>query len=842
MKAIRMPAKAIGRRPRLIRRGALLATACLLASPAAAAEAAGRGVAHPALWPKAHSVGLVDPRREAFISRLMKRMTLEQKVGQMIQGDISTLKPEDLKTYPLGSYIAGGDSPPVGAPDRSAAPAWIATAHAFDAAAREAKTQGPFIPLMFGVDVVHGDNNVVGAVIFPHNVGLGATHDPALMEEIGKAAAQETAASGINWGFGPTLATPRDSHWGRTYEGFSESPALVRDYAGRLVRGIQGAPGASGLIQSGHVAATAKHYLGDGGTKGGVDQGDDDISEADLIRWHAQGYPAAVDAGVLTVMASYSSWQGRKMQGNASLLTGVLKGRMGFQGLIVGDWNAHGQVPGCTTTDCPAAFNAGLDIAMAADSWKGLYVSTLAEARSGKIPMARINDAVRRILRVKAKLGLFDAARPYETRTGVIGSAGHRDLARRAARESLVLLKNNGVLPIKAGAHILVAGGAADEIARQTGGWTLSWQGTGNNNSDFPNGQTILSGITEAVGAAGQVDYSASGAFKTKPDVAIVVFGEKPYAEFQGDIKTLEYQPGDKSDLALLKALKAQGIPVVAVFISGRPLWTNPEINASDAFVAAWFPGTEGAAVADVLIGDAAGKARHDFHGALSYAWPADAGQTLAKREIDKSKPLFPQGYGLTYAAHVKLAALSEDPKVKAPIGVPEAFFAAGKDAAGWSFTARPAAGSATIAPIDAGGVQEGARQLRWDGRSAAEVALEGPALDLTRQANGDMTVQFKLKVEQAPTAAVTLTLGCQDGCKAARSVDIAPWLNAAGAGAWKTLKVKLSCLAPDPADEGHIVAPMRLATAGAAVITVGDVRLSADPTGAYCEGAQARP
>lgn len=826
-----------------VRRQTLRLVGLLAAAGAAASSAAAqpdaRGVAHPALWPKAHSTGLIDPKREAFVTRLMKRMTLEQKVGQMIQGDLTSLKPEDLKTYPLGSFLAGGDSPPLNAPDRSAAPAWVATARAFEAAAHEANTKGPFIPLMFGVDVVHGDNNVVGATIFPHNIGLGAAHDPDLVQAIGRASAEETAASGISWAFGPTLAAPRDTRWGRSYEGYSEDPALVRAYAGRMVLGLQGAPGSDHMIQSGHVAASAKHFLGDGGTKNGVDQGDDDISEADLIRWHAQGYPAAIDAGVLTVMASYSSWQGRKMHGNASLLTGVLKGQMGFEGLIVGDWNGHGQVPGCTPTDCAAAFNAGLDIAMAADSWKGLYVNTLAEARSGKIPMGRIDDAVWRILRVKAKLGLFDPARPFEARPDVIGSPAHRALARRAARESLVLLKNNGVLPIRSTARVLVAGEAADDIGRQTGGWTLSWQGTGNRNSDFPNGQSILSGVVQAIGKAGQVEYSASGAFVTKPDVAIVVFGETPYAEFQGDVKTLEFEPGAKTDLQLLRSLRAQGVPVVSVFLSGRPLWTNPEINASDAFVAAWLPGTEGGAIADVLIGDKAGRPRHDFRARLSYAWPADAGQTLARRDQDHSAPLFPLGYGLTYADHRRLALLSEDPKVIAPTGVPDAFFVAGKDAPGWSFVATPG-GAASIAPVDAAGVQEGGRRLDWRGGSAAEIALRGPPLDLARQANGAMSVQITLKVDQAPTGAMSLALGCQDGCKAGHAVDIAPWLKAGQADAWRALKVKLSCLAPDAADEAHITEPLRLSTAGAAVITVSDVRLAPDPTGAYCDGASA--
>ena len=533
----------------------LAASACVLALATAATTRvpAARGVAHPALWPAAKSAGLIDPATEAFVSRLMAKMTLEEKVGQMVQADISSIRPEDLREYPLGSILAGGSSPPLDAPDRSPAQAWLATARAFNAVANAPHPGRTHVPLLFGIDAVHGNSNIVGATVFPHNIGLGAMHDPALMTKIGRATAEETAAAGIDWAFGPTLTVPQDERWGRAYEGYSEDPKVVASYAGAMVEGLQGPPG-KGKIQQGYVMASAKHFLGDGGTIGGMDQGDADIPESELIRIHNAGYPPAIRSGTMSVMASFSMWQGIKMHGNKTLLTDALKGRMGFDGFVVGDWNAHAQVPGCTKSDCPTAFNAGLDMAMAPDGWKELFHNTVAEVKAGKIPMSRVDDAVLRILRTKVKLGLFDPARPYAGRLDLVGSAAHRAIARQAVAESLVLLKNDGVLPLKASAHILVAGADADDIGQAAGGWTLSWQGDGNTNADFPGGTSIYAGIAAAMKAAGgSATLSPDGSYTSKPDVAVVVFGEQPYAEMRGDIRTLEFQAGDKEALALLK-------------------------------------------------------------------------------------------------------------------------------------------------------------------------------------------------------------------------------------------------------------------------------------------------
>jgi beta-glucosidase len=803
-----------------------LLSATVIGATAVAGAPDAPGIANPALWPAAKSRGLVNPATEAKITALMAKMSLEEKIGQMIQADIGSIKPEDLRTYPLGSILAGGSSPPLGSPDRSPQAPWVATSRAFAAVANEARPGHVAIPLMFGIDAVHGNSNVVGATLFPHNIGLGAANDPALMTRIGRATAEETAATGIDWAFGPTLAVPQDDRWGRTYEGYSENPAITARYAGAIIRGLQGKPG-KGRIQRGNVAASAKHFLGDGGTKDGIDQGDDQIDEATLIRLHAQGYPPAINAGTMTVMASYSSWNGQKMHGNKSLLTDVLKGRMGFAGFVVGDWNGHGQVPGCSNTDCAIAFNAGLDMAMAPDSWRGLFDNTLKEAKSGVIPMTRIDDAVRRILRVKFVLGLFDAARPWEGRADVLGSPAHRALAREAVAKTLVLLKNDGVLPLKASANVLVAGPGADSISMQSGGWTLSWQGDGNSNADFPNAQSIYSGIAAAMKAGGgSATLSADGSFANKPDAAIVVFGETPYAEMRGDVRTLEFQPGDKEALALLKKLRAAGIPTVSVFLSGRPLWVNPELNQSDAFVAAWLPGSEGGGIADVLIGTRAGKARKDFTGRLSYSWPKTAGQFTLNTGQSGYDPLFAFGYGLSYAKPGKVGVLGEVAGVDAGLANTNLFFAKGKVPAPFAWA--PDSGVAPE-PVDGPHTQEGAARLTWPAGRSATVAINGAGLNLTRETNADLVLEMTYRVDAASTGPVTMGFGDA-------KVD-ATALFAAGPQ-WRTVRIGLKCLRDRGADMTGVKTPWSLTASAPFALSVADIHLATDPSGAVCPEA----
>ncbi len=627
-----------------------LTSAALGAATAAEQRAAARqqpGVAHPQLWPATRSRGLIDAGTEARITVLLARMSVEEKVGQVIQTDIDSITPKDLRRYPLGSILAGGGSGPNGN-DRSPPAAWVQLSRDFRAVALEARPGHEAIPLLFGIDAVHGHNNMVGTVLYPHNIGLGAAHDAELIRRIGAATAEEVAATGIDWTFAPTLAVPQDVRWGRSYEGFAQDPALLRDYAAAAVEGLQGRPGQAATLQQGKVAATAKHFLGDGGTAGGVDQGDTRISESELIRVHAQGYVGAINAGVYTVMASYSSWQGHKMHGNRSLLTEVLKGRMDFEGFVVGDWNAQAQVPGCSSDHCPAAFNAGVDMFMAPYNWQSLYANTLADARAGAISAARLDDAVRRILRVKFRLGLFEAARPYEGRMELLGSRAHRELAREAVRKSLVLLKNAGALPIHAGARVMVSGPGSESLPMQCGGWSLTWQGSDTSNADFPGATSIKDAIKGAVEAGGgRLVDGADLTGRDRPDVAVIVYGEQPYAEMFGDVQLALYNSGQP--LEQLRQLHQAGITTVSVLLSGRPLWARPEIDLSDAFVAAWLPGTEGAGVADLLIGDASGKPRYDFRGRLSFAWP-NGTAPVAGRTGAAQANTWPIGYGMSYA------------------------------------------------------------------------------------------------------------------------------------------------------------------------------------------------
>ncbi len=806
----------------------LLAIVATLLASAACAAAPLSAVAHPELWPKAHSVGLVDRATEARVTSLMASMSLREKVGQMIQGDISSVKPDDLRTYPLGSVLGGGNSPPLSGNDRGPVADWIQTAEAFRQVSIEHRPDHVPIPIIFGMDSVHGNSNVRGATVFPHNIGLGAMRDPALMEKIGAVTALESAAAGFDWAFGPTVTVPQDDRWGRSYEGYAEVPAITSLYSAAMVRGLQGAPGTT-RIQDGKVAASIKHFIADGGTHDGIDQGDAQIDEQTLIRTHSPGYVTGIDAGAMTVMASFSSWNGVKNHGNRSLLTDVLKGRLGFEGFVVGDWNAHGQVLGCTPGDCPATFNAGLDMAMAPSDWKALFDNTLREAQAGTIPMSRIDDAVRRILRVKVKLGLFDPARPYEAKE-MLGTPAHRAVARQAVAESLVLLKNNaGVLPIRPGQHVLVTGSHADDIGLQSGGWTLSWQGTGNTNADFPGGMSLWAGLRDAIEkAGGTATLSADGKVTgAKPDVAIVVFGEQPYSEMVGDISTMEFQPGDKQALAQLKALKAEGIPVVSLFLSGRPLWVNPELNASDAFVAGFLPGTEGKGVADVLVANKDGTPNEDFRGRLSFSWPKTAAQFTNNIGQAHYDPLFAYGYGLTYRSKVTLPVLSEVSGLDASLSNVATYYVPGSVPPPWRLASD---GLVTVRNIDGAGRQEGARQFAFTGPGS--IRITGPTVDLTRQANAQLSLRIDYRVDTRPNGKISLGMGKSGVLDATKTID------RTSVGSWTSIKIPLSCFAAAGADMKSVSQPFVLTSEAAVTLSIVGIKLDADPTGATCPAA----
>lgn len=808
-----------------------------------------QATAHPALWPNAASPdAMTDAETEAFVAQLLSRLTLEEKVGQVIQADIGSITPEDLLTYPLGSILAGGNSSP-GRDERASPQAWVDLAKAYREA--NARRPGAAVPLIFGIDAVHGHNNVVGATLFPHNIGLGASRDPELIRRIGEATALEVAVTGADWTFGPTLAVPRDDRWGRAYEGYAEDPEIARSYAGPMTLGLQGELTAGAPLAPGRIAGSAKHFLADGGTRDGKDQGDFVGSEQSLIDIHLSGYPQAIDAGVLSIMASFSSWNGVKHSANPTILRDVLHGPLGFDGFVVSDWNAHGQIPGCSNESCPQAFNAGIDMLMAPDSWKPLYENTLLQVRSGQITQARLDEAVRRILRAKVKAGLFRSERPVEGRLELLGSAEHRALAREAVRKSLVLIKNEGqVLPIRAGARVLVAGAAADDIGQAAGGWTLTWQGVGNTNADFPNGQSIWSGLREAISSAGgEATLSVEGAFSQKPDVAIVVFGETPYAEFQGDVEDLDFKP--EEPLEMLRRFKAAGIPTVSVFLSGRPMWTNPEINASDAFVAAWLPGSEGGGVADVLVGDAAGAARFDFTGRLGFSWPKDArGRPLNHGDADYD-PQFAYGYGLSYGRPAAVDRLSEESGVAAASSSLTDYLVDGRVVAPWSLALEDAGGQTRVgaeatAASPRGDVsmtvvddraQESGRRFSFSGPDSHALIWGGP-IDLARQANGEMAIAFRYRIDAAPSGPVLMSMGPGQGQGQPGVLDITGLLQRAPVGQWSEIKVRLSCFGAAGADLAAIREPFHLIARRPFAVSVSEIRIASNEGDAVCPAA----
>ncbi|HEY4113593.1 MAG TPA: exo 1,3/1,4-beta-D-glucan glucohydrolase [Rhizomicrobium sp.] len=829
---------------------ALSACAIVSQTRAESPSSDGAAVVHPEIWPKLTSGVAPDPAIEARVADLLSRMTVEDKVGQIIQADVASVTPDDVRKYRLGSVLDGGNSGPYGN-DRALPPTWLKEADEFYAASMDTSGGHLAIPVSWGSDSVHGNSNIIGATVFPHNIGLGAARDPELLREIGEITAIETRVVGQDWTFAPTIAVVQDDRWGRTYESYSENPQIVRAYAYQMVRGIQGDPIAPDFLRGPHIIATAKHFLGDGGTDQGHDQGDNLSSEEDLRDIHSAGYQSAIEAGVQSVMVSFSDWHGQKMSGNRALLEDVLRGRLGFNGFTVSDWNAHGQLPGCTLADCPAALLAGIDMYMAPDSWKGLYANTVAEVKSGQIPMARLDEAVSRILRVKLRAGVFEAGPPsrrsYGGKWDELASPEHRAVARQAVRESLVLLKNeHQLLPLKPGLNVLVAGNGANDMGKQTGGWTISWQGTGNTRADFPRAQTVYEGIAAQVNAAhGTPALSIDGSFRRKPDVAIVVFGEDPYAEFMGDRPNLAFEPGDSHDLQLLRSLKAQGIPVIAVFLSGRPMYLTREINVADAFVAAWLPGTEGGGIADVLFRKPDGSIQYDFRGRLSFSWPRSPNQTplnwpgpnAPPQAWQSYNPLFAYGYGLDYAHPRDIGQLPEAPEGELVSANNDTYLHAGHAAAPWILTAMDASGVSspvTRLPAQIGAVslssadykaQEDTLAVRWNGSGRAGIALTGTVpINLSRQTNGDMALQLALRVDEAPSAPVMLGGACGANCSAA--IDIAQPLRTATKAGWTTVNIRLSCLKAAGLKMDRVTTPFSLTTSGQLGLSLTAVKL----------------
>ena len=820
---------------RALRLGLLLAAA----NPVSAQQV------HPEIWPKAHSPLPADPKMEARIDDMLKRMSIEEKVGQTLQPEMKFITPQDVRAYHIGSIENGGGSVP-GGNKHASVQDWLKLIDGFWKASVDPANKGVRVPLMWASDAVHGHNNVFGATIFPHNIGLGAARDPNLIERIGAATAEEVRATGMDWSFAPVVAVARDDRWGRSYESYSEDPGLVASYAGAMVRGLQGT--GKTFLDKDHVVASAKHFLGDGGTDGGRDQGDNRASEGQLRDIHGAGYPPAIGAGVQVVMVSFSSWLGEKMHANKGLVTDVLKGRMGFDGIAMGDWNAHGQVPGCTNGDCPISTNAGIDVYDVPQDWKALFENSVREVKAGTIPMSRLDDQVRRVLRVKMRAGIFEeglpSSRPHAGDPRSLGSPAHRAVAREAVRKSLVLLKNDaGLLPLNSTKRILVAGSGADNLAKQTGGWTLSWQGNDNKNEDLPGATSIWGGIQAAVKAGGGTAVlSPDGTYADKPDVAVVVFGENPYAEFQGDQADVALHTDNQESLALLRKYKAAGIPTVAVMLSGRPLYVNPQINAADAFVAAWLPGSEGEGVADVLIGQANGKPRFDFSGKLSFSWPKRPDQTPLNVGDPGYDPQFAYGYGLHYGATSKVGQLPEVQGLS-PAAERGMMLKDGAGVNGFALSIGDAQApviaavgtrvatygkeALTLRQIDRNRQQD-AWSARWTGAEPAWIELRNAKpVDLSREANGAMVLAIELRVTAPPSGPILLGLGGEKP----NSLNVAPLLT--GNDQWRSLRVPLRCFGPDLSR----VTAIRLESAGAAAFDFAQVSIQETRADDRCPG-----
>jgi len=818
-----------------------------------AAPAAGDRATAPAAndtlsdWPRIASAVKFDPALESRVQDIVAGMSLAQKIGQMTQAEIKSITPDQVRTYYIGSVLNGGGSWP-GGNKQAGVGDWLALADRYRDASLHTDAATP-IPILWGTDAVHGHGNVFGATLYPHNIGLGAAHDPALIEAIATATARAVRATGIDWVFAPTLAVAMNHRWGRSYESFGQYPALVRAYAHAYVHGMQGA------FADGNTLATAKHFIGDGATENGTDQGIAHVDRDTMIRVHGAGYYGALEAGVQTVMASYHSWDDAtsgtaygKMHGARALLTDALKDTMGFDGFVVSDWNAIGQLPGCSNASCAASINAGIDMVMVPDDWKAFIANTMAQVERGEIGLARIDDAVSRIVRVKLRAGLFDH-RPSQSRhAGDAQAIVDRALARGAVRQSLVLLKNNdAALPLKSGQRLLVVGKSADSIANQAGGWSLTWQGTDNGNADFPNADSVLAGLRAAAGADKvQLATSSDGIDPGSYDAIVAVIGETPYAETRGDIvpsATLRHSDRYPEDVAVLRAAAASGKPVITVFIAGRALHVNDLLNASSAFVAAWLPGTEGAGIADMLFGRDPAGTPFDFSGRLSVRWPRTPCD--AANANGDNAPWLP-GFGRSYAHAAMTAPLPEHADVREcatptrldvfdTTDVPPFVLTLGRHDDSGDARALGADLNAAFAWPDTDPIvrvrtvqvntQQDGKEITWLG-PARVFARSAHGNNLHPLASADAALQFDVVPVSVGDAPVQLFMRCGEACGA--TLEIGAALADLAIGTRHTLKVPLACFIGIGLDPGGVDVPFGIQAQAPFAAAFADIRVVA--------------
>lgn len=801
--------------------------------------------AKPALWPNCQSpIDLnleTRARIEAEVAERLERMTPEQKIAQMIQAEINSITPEEIGNYQIGAILNGGGCFP-GNNKRAPLGDWLALADTLF----EASTSCGGVPLIWGTDAVHGHSNVFGATVFPHNIGLGAAHNPELIEAIGEATAAEIVASGIDWTFAPTLAVVRDDRWGRTYEGYSEGPDITSGYAPRLFRGLQGDAGRGELGEPLKVLATAKHFIGEGGTVRGIDQGSTQCTETELRDIHGQTHMSAIAGGAQVVMAAFNDFNGAKLHGHKHLLTHVLKEQMGFTGFVISDWNGFQQVCKDFGEACAESVNAGVDMLMAPENWRHAHECLLSRLEQGRLSIDRVDDAVTRILRVKARIGMFTKPRPSQREgagdAGFLAAPRHREIARQAVRESLVLLKNKGgILPLKRELRLLVAGDGANNIGKQCGGWTLTWQGSFNDNEDFPNADSIYDGIRECVTlGGGNVVLNERGEFDERPDAAILIFGEDPYAEGHGDVSHLSFSARHPEPLQIMRRLQAQGIPVISIFLSGRPLWVNPELNASDAFIAAWLPGTEGKGVADLLFRDENHEIAHDFKGRLSFSWPRDPLQTPLNHGDESYDPLFPYGFGLSlFESAADLEKLSEEDPSRVLAGKRVAVFDRRSvngfqlcvgDQEGWRVPVTTRAASSPTGLVSVRNIdmttQEDAREFTWHGGGAQMSFHTNRPLDLSQLANKEAHLAFDVRVETPPKSPVILRM--DSAYPHWGSLDITETLRRLPQGDWQRVTIDLNRFIESGTDPRCVETPFLLWTEGEMQLSLANIEIAA--------------
>lgn len=831
-------------------------------------------------WPKIESDITADPLIEQEIEQILTLMTLQEKIGQMIQPNLRDVTPEELKQYKLGSILNGGGTWPNNT-KRSSPKEWALKADEFWNATEEMFADRPFrIPFMWATDAVHGHNNAFGATVFPHNIGLGAARDPDLIERIGEVTAIEVCATGLDWTFAPTVAIPRDLRWGRVYEGYSEDPEITFAYAAAMVRGLQG--DAEALKTETKVISNVKHWVGDGGTQCGVDRGQNEYSEDYLRNIHAMGYFSGLNAGAQVVMSSFNTWKNDanydhtpqiggeynfKLHGSKYLITDVLKQKMGFDGLVVTDWHGHSEVSKCSDDNATYAINAGNDILMVPvrEHWKGVYHQTIQDVENGSIDIERINDAVRRILRVKMRAGLWNKPSPSDRQLAGKASAlcnkKHQQLAREAVRKSLVLLKNSRrTLPLAKHQKVLLTGSAADDIQKQAGGWNLTWQGDENCLDDFPNASTLRCALEKQLDNLIYDPELASDLSDIK--TAIVAFGEDPYAEMMGDIKewqTLEFSSLKRSyrrDTEKINQLHELGINIICVFFSGRPLYLNEEISKSSAFVAAFLPGTEGDGIADLLVGDENASPRYDFTGKLSYSWPSKKNSTTVNRypvhipnfrlpfgEQDPNgehAPLFPYGYGLSYSHSSnsdKLDSITPDPQCYAHIEHGLEILGLKSIVGDYRVSAKQLSDDISFDvsrnnPITTEWIttvpynyqlQQDAVELRFHGLSTASVYIH-TADGLPAEIQEYQFLSFDTLVTKTPTEAVYLAMHQTAPSSLISKVEIKPLLRE-NLNEWQTLTFPINELDVDGMDT--ITSPFSITTKGVLSMVIANVRLS---------------